>query len=274
MRVASLPRVLLGIAGLLTMAASLAVAEEPEPAGAPRAFIDGTGPGWKALGEEDFVHVNRDPETWTWKDGEAHCTGQPVGVIRSAKPYTNFELVAQWRHLKSGGNSGIFVWATEEALKGIKPGTLPRGGIEVQILDHGYAEQYEKRAGKKKARLVHDPRRRLPRRHVEDDPVPADLAQRLAELPPQGAEQGRGRVEPLLRPRHQRRGPPVGQRRGGLRRDQLRAPHGLPLPGVRGVADRVQGACGSASCRDPTRPEMARTSDKAADGAGVHFAAP
>jgi Domain of Unknown Function (DUF1080) len=149
MRVASLPRVLLGIAGLLTMGAPLAVAQEPEPAGTPRAFIDGTGPGWKALGEEDFAHVNLDPETWTWKDGEAHCTGKPVGVIRSAKPYTNFELVAQWRHLKSGGNSGIFAWAPEEALKDIKPGTLPRGGIEVQILDHGYAEQYEKRSGKK-----------------------------------------------------------------------------------------------------------------------------
>jgi hypothetical protein len=150
MRFASLPRVLAGIVGPLTLAASLAIAQEPEAAGAPRAFIDGTGPGWKALGEKDFAHVNLDPETWTWKDGEAHCTGQPVGVTRSAKPYTNFELVAQWRHLKSGGNSGIFVWAPEEAMKGIKPGTLPRGGIEVQILDHGYAEQYEKRAAKKK----------------------------------------------------------------------------------------------------------------------------
>ncbi len=149
MRVASLPRILLGVAGLLTTAASLAVAQEPEPAAAPRAFIDGTGPGWKALGEKDFAHVNHHPETWTWKDGEAHCTGKPVGVIRSAKPYTNFELVAQWRHLKPGGNSGIFAWASEEALKGIKPGMLPRGGIEVQILDHGFAEQYEKRSGKK-----------------------------------------------------------------------------------------------------------------------------
>ena len=34
---------------------------------------------------------------------------------------TNFELVAEWRHLDSGGNSGIFVWAPEKALEGIKP---------------------------------------------------------------------------------------------------------------------------------------------------------
>ena len=25
-----------------------------------------------------------DPDTWTWKDGEAHCTGRPVGVITRA----------------------------------------------------------------------------------------------------------------------------------------------------------------------------------------------
>ena len=47
------------------------------------------------------------------------------------------------------GNSGVFVWAPEEALKDLKPDKLPRGGIEVQMLDHGYTEQYEKQTGKK-----------------------------------------------------------------------------------------------------------------------------
>ena len=77
-----------------------------------------------------------------------HCTGQPVGVIRSQKPYTNFELVAEWRHLKSAGNSGIFLWVPDGPLSKIKPGQLPEG-IEVQVLDHGYAEQYEKKNNKK-----------------------------------------------------------------------------------------------------------------------------
>src|SRR5262245_9003605 len=88
--------------------------DQPQP---PRAFVDGSGPGWKALGADDFSPVNGDPDTWTWKDGVVHCKGTPVGVMRTAKTYTNFELVAQWRHLKSAGNSGIFVWATEEALE-------------------------------------------------------------------------------------------------------------------------------------------------------------
>lgn len=116
---------------------------------APKAFIDGAGPGWKSLGEADFVNVNGEPDTWTWKEGMAHCTGQPVGVIRSQKQYTNFELVAQWRHLKSGGNSGIFVWTAPAALEDLPPGKLPPGGIEVQVLDHGYTEQFEKATGKK-----------------------------------------------------------------------------------------------------------------------------
>ncbi len=115
----------------------------------PKAFVDGNGPGWRLLGEADFINVNCAPDTWKWKDGLLTCTGEPIGVMRTQKQYKNFELVAQWRHLRSAGNSGIFVWATEEALQGLEPGKLPKGGIEVQILDHGYREQYEKRSGKK-----------------------------------------------------------------------------------------------------------------------------
>lgn len=138
------------IAGLLVgLPAAFAMPDEPATTPRPRAFIDGTGPGWKPLGKADFTAVNCPEDTWSWKDGLVACTGQPVGVIRTVKPYTNFELVAEWRHLKSAGNSGVFVWASPEALDGIKPGSLPRGGIEVQVLDHGYAEQYEKRTGKK-----------------------------------------------------------------------------------------------------------------------------
>lgn len=132
-------------AALLMLLPAAARADDP----APRAFMDPTGPGWVALDGDDFVNVNGDPDTWTWDGPLAKCTGQPIGVIRTKEPVTNFELVATWRHLKPAGNSGIFVWAPEEALRDIKPGTLPRGGIEVQVLDLGFTEQYEKRSGKK-----------------------------------------------------------------------------------------------------------------------------
>src|SRR5262245_29047711 len=72
----------------------------------PKAAIDGNGPGWVALSLADFDNVNGNEDTWSEKEGVIHCTGQPVGVTRSKKKYTNFELVAQWRHLKSAGNSG------------------------------------------------------------------------------------------------------------------------------------------------------------------------
>ncbi len=134
---------------MIAVVGSLAVGVADEPAGLPRAFLDGSGPGWRMLGEADFVNVNCDPETWSWKGGEVHGTGQPIGVIRTRKPLVNFEVVAQWRHLRPGGNSGLFVWATDEAIEGIKPGALPRGGIEVQVLDNARVEQYEKRTGKK-----------------------------------------------------------------------------------------------------------------------------
>jgi Domain of Unknown Function (DUF1080) len=119
-----------------------------EEQAAPRATIDGAAPGFVELGEKDFANVNGEADTWSWKEGTLYCTGQPVGVIRTAQIYTNFELSLQWRHMKSAGNSGVFVWTQEKSLDGLAPGRLPKG-IEVQVLDHGYAEQYEKRTGKK-----------------------------------------------------------------------------------------------------------------------------
>jgi hypothetical protein len=119
-----------------------------DPPAPPKAFIDGTGPGWRELTQADFVNVNCAPDTWAWKDGVTHCTGQPVGVLRTAKPVTNFELVVQWRHLRPAGNSGVFVWVPEASLTGLQPGKLPHG-IEVQVLDHGYKTQYEERSKRK-----------------------------------------------------------------------------------------------------------------------------
>ena len=116
---------------------------------APQAFIDGTGPGWRTLGQQDFAPVNGYPDTWTWNDGLLTCSGKPIGVMRTQQKFTNFELVVSWRHLRSAGNSGVFVWVPDEALKDLQPDVLPKYGIEVQMLDHGFKEQYEKRSGKK-----------------------------------------------------------------------------------------------------------------------------
>ncbi len=136
-------------AGLTAFLLSPMQAQDKKPERVqPKAFIDGTGPGWQELGESDFANVNLDPDTFIWKDGVAHCKGQPIGVIRTKKMFTNFELVAQWQHHQSGGNSGIFVWAAESSINTLKPNSYPQG-IEVQVLDHGYTEQYEQQSKKK-----------------------------------------------------------------------------------------------------------------------------
>jgi len=142
------------IAGtLLTVVATvLAVASEDAPevrSDSPRAFIDGTGPGWRDLVEEEFVDVNCGDETFRWEDGLVKCTGKPVGVIRTKEQFTNFELCLQWRHLKDAGNSGVFVWAIPDSIQQLEQGKgrLPHG-IEVQVLDLGYKTRYEK-GGKK-----------------------------------------------------------------------------------------------------------------------------
>jgi hypothetical protein len=117
---------------------------------APKAFIDGHAKGWRALTEEDFVNVNCNEDTWSFeKDGLIKCTGKPKGVIRTKKILTNLELVVQWRHLKDAGNSGVFLWAMPASIKKLEAGQgrLP-GGIEVQVLDLGYAEYYKKRYNK------------------------------------------------------------------------------------------------------------------------------
>jgi len=81
-----------------------------------------------------WVNANCAPETWSVRDGLIHCTGHPTGAMRTERQYENFILEVEWRHLSSGGNSGVFIWGTPIAA----PGVPFLRGIEVQVLDHGY----------------------------------------------------------------------------------------------------------------------------------------
>ncbi len=132
-------------------------ADEPTVAGntaaksiveTPVIAIEMNGPGWTTLGEADFVRVNGDDDTMTWDGTKVLCSGSPIGVTRTKKQYKNFELLIQWRHLKSAGNSGVFAWTPPSALEDLPPNKLPSGGMEIQMLDHGYTERYKNRTGK------------------------------------------------------------------------------------------------------------------------------
>jgi hypothetical protein len=81
-----------------------------------------------------WVNANCAPDTWSVKDGLIHCTGFPTGAMRTEKQYENYILELEWRHLSSGGNSGVFIWGTPISA----PGVPFLRGVEVQVLDHGY----------------------------------------------------------------------------------------------------------------------------------------
>lgn len=119
----------------LALAALLPLTAVSSPAlQAAEAAEEGFVPMFNGKDLSGWVNVNGSPETWTVSDGMIHCDGQPVCALRTKKQYENFIFEAEWRHLKSGGNAGIFIWAS--ALPA--PGQPFLRAIEVQVLDHGY----------------------------------------------------------------------------------------------------------------------------------------
>jgi len=81
-----------------------------------------------------WVPVNVAPGTFTARDGMIVSTGKPTGVLRTERMYENCIVELEWRHLKPGGNAGLFLWGDGVPAVGI-PFTR---GIEVQILDNDY----------------------------------------------------------------------------------------------------------------------------------------
>jgi hypothetical protein len=102
----------------------------------------GANPDWAPLfnGRDlgGWVNVNCAPGTWSVRDGMIISTGVPTGVMRTDRQFENFELEMEYRHLKTGGNAGLFVWSDPIT----SPGVPFARAIEVQILDGRNAEGY------------------------------------------------------------------------------------------------------------------------------------
>ena len=130
MRLLALP-----LATVLLVAASSAPAAEGDPPLVPL-FNGRDLSGW--------VPVNVAPNTFTVRDGMIVSTGVPTGVMRTEKQYENFIIELEWKHLKRGGNAGLFIWGYPMTA----PGTPFARGIEVQILDHGYIDQHPTARGR------------------------------------------------------------------------------------------------------------------------------
>lgn len=80
---------------------------------------------------DGWVNINCAPTTWSVKDGMIHCTGKPIGELRTKRMYQNFILELEWQHLRPKGNAGVFVWA--DAITA--PGQPFHRAVEVQVLD-------------------------------------------------------------------------------------------------------------------------------------------
>jgi hypothetical protein len=65
-------------------------------------------------------------------------TGVPTGILRTERQYENFELELEYRHMRAGGNAGLFVWAEPIT----SAGTPFARAIEVQILDGRNSDNY------------------------------------------------------------------------------------------------------------------------------------
>jgi hypothetical protein len=104
----------------------------------PALFAAAPPPGFAPLfnGHDlsGWIPVNVAPNTFTVRDGMIVTNGVPTGYMRTAKMYENFVMECEWRHMKSGGNSGVFVWGDGVPAMG----TGYTRGIEVQVLDTGY----------------------------------------------------------------------------------------------------------------------------------------
>ena len=147
----------------------------------PKATIDGTGPGWKELTLDDFQMVNGDDDTWTWKDGVIHCTGQARrrdaeqeagDQLRAGGPVAAPQSRRQLGHLRVGSRGGPEGPAERAAPAGRHRGAGARPRL------HGALRERVRKEG----RLVHHQRRRVPGRQVEDEAVPARLARRQRQL--------------------------------------------------------------------------------------------
>jgi hypothetical protein len=110
----------------LVLACFLPFAAVPGIAAAESDFV----PLFNGRDLSGWVPVQVAPDTFTVRDGMIHCTGVPTGVMRTERQYENFILELDWKHLREGGNSGLFVWSDPVTA----PGQPFTRSVEVQIL--------------------------------------------------------------------------------------------------------------------------------------------
>lgn len=101
-----------------------------------KAYTNGFHPLFNGRNLDGWVNVNCAPETWSVTNGLIHCTGKPIGALRTERQYENFIMELEWRHLRTAGNAGVFIWSSPISW----PGVPFLRAIEVQVLENGYGK--------------------------------------------------------------------------------------------------------------------------------------
>ncbi len=127
---------------LLSLASSTSQESHQAPVARITPSLDGAG--WRALFADDSLEGwshNCTDQTWSLDEGVLTCSGDANGGLISERVFENFEIAFEWKHEQHAGNAGFFIWVPHMPEEG-----LPTG-IEVQILDLGYAENWEREHG-------------------------------------------------------------------------------------------------------------------------------
>lgn len=83
-------------------------------------------------------NINTAPSTWTVRDGVIVTSGLPTGELCTTRQYENFVLELEWRHMKEGGNAGLFVHSDPLPAVG-QPFTR---AIEMQVMDGNHGDVF------------------------------------------------------------------------------------------------------------------------------------
>ena len=59
---------------------------------------------------DGWERINCAESTFVAKDDMIVCSGNPTGLLRTARMYENFILEMEWRPITPRGNAGLFVW--------------------------------------------------------------------------------------------------------------------------------------------------------------------
>lgn len=101
---------------------------------AAEAGQDGWRPMFNGRDLTGWAPISIAPDTFQVQGDLIVSTGIPTGLLRTDRHYENFEMELEWRHMKPGGNAGVFIWSDPIPTPG---SPFPRG-IEVQVLDPGF----------------------------------------------------------------------------------------------------------------------------------------